>query len=166
MREVAVVAARMDLVPAFLQQRIDQADASDKAGQIAIEDEQLGDDDQQPDIARALEQRGDRRELGGEIDRCAIERLSLRAGKERGRKDALGPRDAIHVVRVADQVEILTAGLLVRHRSGERREIDGRHPESCCRVACIAREPRRRAGHRHAARRMPAADGAKLAPDG
>ena len=68
--EVAVRSLRMNLIPAFLDQRGDQLDAADKAGRSRLSKSSLAENDQQPEVARALQQRSNRVELGVEIDRA------------------------------------------------------------------------------------------------
>src|SRR5882757_4903921 len=80
--EVAVLTLWVNFIPMLAEQPVDKTDATDEAGQIPIENEKLGEDRQQPDVARAAEERTDGGEFGVEVDRRAIEWLSLRTGKE------------------------------------------------------------------------------------
>jgi hypothetical protein len=44
------------------------------------------------------------------------------------KKNALRPRDEVHVVGIAGEIEIGPARFLIRNRAGERCEFDGGHP--------------------------------------
>jgi hypothetical protein len=124
---VAVLPARMHLVPALVDQVCGRLDASAKPRKVTVEDAKSRGKRDQAQVARALEYRLGLRELRREIDGRAVERLAVLAGEVRGRQHSLGARDKIEVIGVPFEVEIGAARIVGGYRTAQRRQIHPSH---------------------------------------
>ena len=124
----------MHLVPALGHKRADGADAGNEPIEIAIENGELGEECEQPQIAGLLQERLGGLELRLEIDRGAIERTlvavlildEIRRGQE-----PLGARHEIHVAGVEREIEVGAAGIVIRDGADQRVVIDVGHVRAC-----------------------------------
>src|SRR5829696_4432065 len=119
--EIAVLAARMNLVPSLRQEGANARRARGEADEVAVEDEQLREYRERPQIKAIAEKLLDRDEFGREIDRAAVE------SEERRRKEPLGPRHELHELEVVGELEVRTARIGVRNRGDQGREVERLH---------------------------------------
>src|SRR5215203_5731471 len=111
----------MNLVPSLRQEGANARHARGEAGEVAVEDEQLREDRERPQIEGIAEKLLDRDEFGREIDRAAVE------SEERRRKEPLGPRHELHELEVVGELEVRTARIGVRNRGDQGREVERLH---------------------------------------
>ena len=114
--DVVALGPRIDGLPMFVDEPSDISEPLREAGDIAIEDRELGHEREQANVERALEQLLRRLQRGRKIDRGAIE------GVIAGGKQPLRGRHEIHELRVAFEIEIGPAWISPPRRAAARRD--------------------------------------------
>src|SRR5262249_25999286 len=117
--EIAVDAARMNIVPKRVEPSRDGGDRQREAAEIPVQNQEPGSHDEQPQVAGALPERVDRADEAGQVDAGSIKWLPVIAGKERARKRSFRLGEEVQVVDVACQVEIRTTWIGCRQRNAE-----------------------------------------------
>jgi hypothetical protein len=113
--------AWMNLVPGRFQPFRDRGNRDGEAAEIAIQDQEARSHDEQPQVARALPERADRKHLAERIDAGVVERPPVFAREKRARKHAFRLGEEVQIVDVACQIEIGSAGIICRQRDAEGR---------------------------------------------